>query len=778
MLFYHAQKFAILAAKLISFTCCGEPMRLFKPFILLMVLAGFCLPSAAANTPDRLANKADSALLAKLNAGQQVPTLVLLQNQVDTNFADRLASKEAKGAAVVAALRQQAQRDQTPLLNELSNRGIQSEGFLSVNAVYATLDLASAQWLAEQASVKQLIEDTIVVKVEKPVAETSPAPQAVNTTTWGVDYVKAPQVWAKGINGQGIVIAGEDTGVRWTHAAIKNKYRGWDGTTASHDYNWYDGIRTSLGGGTNPCGIAINAPCDDNSHGTHTVGTVVGDNGTGEQIGVAPGAKWIACRNMDAGAGTPATYIRCIDWMLAPFPSAGTSAQGDPSKAPHVINNSWGCPPEEGCNNTPADGIQTSVQNVTNAGIMFVASAGNDGSSCATITTPVAIYPESFTVGSHTSTGAISSFSSRGPATNNGVSRLGPDISAPGSSVRSATNGSDTSYGSSSGTSMASPHVVGVVALLWSARPELQGQVDLTRAILQETATAAPSTQTCGGVPGSSIPNNTFGHGYVNALTAIAPTLQGSITVNGTAATSATVRLENSVGVVEFGKTTGVYSTSLPSGVYAATVTVPGQDPITRQVTIVKGQVATEDFAFGGGPTGTATGTVTLNGTGRAGAVITANPGNVTTETNAQGVYSLTLATGTYTIASDLMALETQVATVTVALNQSVTQNFAYTATQTVNIQNFRFSPTPITVTLGTSVLWRNLDSAPHNTTRSQTPFTWGSGNLSQNQDYAVTFDEVGSFSYVCTLHSNMQGTVIVTAPAVSYKVYLPWTTK
>ncbi|ABX05834.1 MAG TPA: hypothetical protein DEF47_02510 [Herpetosiphon sp.] len=749
-------------------------MRLIKPFILLMVLAGFCLPSASANPPDRLASKADSALLAKLNAGQQVPTLVLLQAQVDTNFADRLASKEAKGAAVVAALRQQAQRDQTPLLAELSNRGIQSEGFLSVNALYATLDLASAQWLAEQASVKQLIEDSIVVKVEKPVAETNPAPQAVNTTTWGVNYVKAPEVWAKGITGQGIVIAGEDTGVRWTHAALKSKYRGWDGTNASHDYNWYDGIRTSLGG-TNPCGLALNVPCDDNSHGTHTVGTVVGDNGTGEQIGVAPGAKWIACRNMDAGNGTPATYIRCIDWMLAPFPTAGTSAQGDPSKAPHVVNNSWGCLASEGCTNTPSDGIQTSVQNVTNAGIMFVASAGNDGSGCATITTPVAIYPESFVVGSHTSTGAISGFSSRGPATNNGASRIGPDISAPGSSVRSATNGGDDVYGSSSGTSMASPHVVGVVALLWSARPELQGQVDLTRAILQETATAAPSTQTCGGVAGSSIPNNTFGHGYVNALNAIAPTLQGSITVDGTAATSATIRLENSVGVVEFGKTTGVYSTSLPAGLYSATVTVPNETPITRQVTIVKGQVATENFEFGD-VTGTVSGHATLNGTGRAGVSITANPGNFTTETNANGDYNLALAPGTYTISSEFMALETQVATVTVVLNQTVIQDFDFATTQTINIQNFRFSPSPITVTLGTSILWRNLDASTHTTTRGQMPFIWDSGDLSQNQDYAVTFDQVGTFSYVCSLHGSMQGTVVVTPPMQN--TYLPWTTK
>ena len=73
------------------------------------------------------------------------------------------------------------------------------------------------------------------------------------------------------------------------------------------------------------------APCDDKGHGTHTIGTAIGDDGMGNQIGMAPGAKWIGCRNMDQGNGTPARYIECMEFFLAPYPVGGTPAQGDPT---------------------------------------------------------------------------------------------------------------------------------------------------------------------------------------------------------------------------------------------------------------------------------------------------------------------------------------------------------------------------------------------------------------------------------------------------------------
>ena len=146
--------------------------------------------------------------------------------------------------------------------------------------------------------------------------------------------------------GRTIVVAGADTGIRWTHNALKPHYRGWDGANANHNYNWHDSIHDSVG---NPCGNDSPEPCDDFFHGTHTIGTAIGDDGGSNQIGMAPGAKWIGCRNMDQGNGTPARYIECMEFFLAPYPLSCTPNEGDPTKAPDITNNSWGCPPSEGC---------------------------------------------------------------------------------------------------------------------------------------------------------------------------------------------------------------------------------------------------------------------------------------------------------------------------------------------------------------------------------------------------------------------------------------------
>ncbi len=173
------------------------------------------------------------------------------------------------------------------------------------------------------------------------------------------------------MNGQGIVIGGQDTGYEWQHPALMNQYRGWDGAVADHTYNWHDAIHennpnTSPG---NVCGFDSPQPCDDHGHGTHTMGTMIGDDGGANQIGMAPGAQWIACRNMEQGWGTPATYTECYEWFIAPYPAGGDPMRdGDPAKAPHVINNSWSCPVSEGC--TDPDILRTVVENVRAAGII------------------------------------------------------------------------------------------------------------------------------------------------------------------------------------------------------------------------------------------------------------------------------------------------------------------------------------------------------------------------------------------------------------------------
>jgi subtilisin family serine protease len=254
------------------------------------------------------------------------------------------------------------------------------------------------------------------------------------------------------------------------------------------------------------------------------MGTMVGDDGNGNQTGVAPGAKWIACRNMEEGWGSPATYSECFEWFIAPYPFGGDPFNdGDPDRAPHVINNSWSCPASEGC--TMPNVLRQVVEAVRAAGIVTVQSAGNYGSGCSTVTTPPAIYEASFTAGATGRDDVIASFSSRGPVLADGSSRLKPNITAPGVAIRSTIPGG--AYGVLSGTSMAAPHIAGVTALLIAADPALAGQVDEIENLIEETAVPLTSDQGCGRDTPSSVPNHVYGWGRVDALAAvraIAPT--------------------------------------------------------------------------------------------------------------------------------------------------------------------------------------------------------------------------------------------------------------
>jgi serine protease AprX len=478
--------------------------------------------------------------------GKEAEFLVVLADQADLTGAKALTTKEEKGRYVRDILWNKAQATQASLLQLLQERKVEYRSFYIVNMLWVkgTLDLAME--LAARPDVARIEGNPVIHNVlPAPVAAAPESPDVVET---GVTYSHAPLVWTLGYTGQGVVVGGADTGYRWTHNAIKGKYRGWNGVTANHNYNWHDSIHS--GGGI--CGANSIQPCDDNGHGTHTMGTVVGDDGGTNQTGMAPGAKWIGCRNMDQGNGTPATYLECFEFYLAPYPLGGTPAQGDPNKAPDVTTNSWGCPASEGCS---ANTLQAGVEAQRAAGIEMVVAAGNSGSACSTVSDPPSFYQAVYTVGAlNTGTDNIASFSSRGPVTADGSNRRKPDISAPGTSVRSATNSSDSAYASLSGTSMATPHVAGAVALLLSAKPDLRHDFATIETILNQTAVHISSTL----CSSSGSPNNVFGYGRLDVKAAVDRALLRAlnITDNGTdvvvsffAVAGRTYRLERKVDI-------------------------------------------------------------------------------------------------------------------------------------------------------------------------------------------------------------------------------------
>ncbi|MFF5234249.1 S8 family serine peptidase [Dactylosporangium sp. NPDC000521] len=414
--------------------------------------------------------------------GEQL--FVIMKEQADLNGLRDVPDRTTRIRQTYERLVGTAERSQASLRGALRSRGIDFTPFYLVNGIEVDAGPLARRWLEGRPEVDRVLLNPRLrplPAVAAPMRGTLSAPTA---PPWNLTLIKADQVWSQFTTGRGIVVGSSDSGVDANHPALRTTFRG-------SDDSWLDPVTHTA------------TPADHNGHGTHTLATAVGAG-----VGVAPGAQWIACSNLPRNLGSMTNYLGCLQFMMAPYPP-GTDPMhaGRPDRAPQVLTNSWGCPSVEGCDTRS---LRHAVDAFAAAGIFFVAAAGNTGPGCATVTDPPANYASTFTVGAVTSTSRVASFSSRGPTPDNLPK---PDLMAPGAGVVSALPGGG--YGALSGTSMATPHVAGVVALMWAANPALIGHIEQTRAILLRTTQPVDtSTSTCG-------PSDTAGAGLVDALAAV-----------------------------------------------------------------------------------------------------------------------------------------------------------------------------------------------------------------------------------------------------------------
>ncbi len=611
--------------------------------LLLLLLHGLqpaptaaapALPAAAGLAPQRplteaerqkAAQRLDEALLRQLRRAPDgegaapITAIVRLTGRADLAAATAgLTGRATRGAAIVAALQAHAARAQAGLRTDLAAARaaglvVAYRPYFIFNGILVTAPAETIWRLALRDDVAAITPDTTwsvlggdgaatgsdgrsLLRPFEPGSRNLQSafrnPQSA-VPEWNITQIGADAVWSQyALLGQGVIVAGLDTGVHYTHPALVDAYAGnLGGGAFNHDYAWFDATGIS------------NTPFDDNGHGTHTMGTIVGGDGPGplaDDIGVAPGATWIAAKAINgAGFGTSSAFHAAFEWLLAPCP-AGVQPGGpgcDPARAPHLINNSWGSPVATDLE------FRDDLIALRAAGIWPVFSAGNSGPAPATLGSP-ASYPQAFAVGATDGLDAIADFSSRGPSPL--TPAIKPEVVAPGVAVRSALPGGG--YGLLSGTSMAGPHVAGLGALLLSAAPELD---------LPTLESIVLSSALDRGDPG---PDMTYGHGRIDALAAVERVLSSG-TISGTVSelgggdpvAGATVR---AVGqgldlVVKTGAAGDYRLDYLIAGGYTVTASSYGYAPLTAVgVSVLTDTTTVQDFALTALPRYVISGTV------------------------------------------------------------------------------------------------------------------------------------------------------------------------
>jgi subtilisin family serine protease len=602
---------------------------------LAVVATGLATTGSAAQAAPggSASDKIRPELAKQLEAKSESDFWVRFAPKADLSKASAIKDWNERGTAVATALQKTAEESQEKVRSELDAAGVKYQSFWATNAIkVSSASTGMAQSIAAHSEVEGLYAP-IAYEIPKLTAGTDE--KTVNSVEWGIANIKADAVWERyGVKGAGITIASIDSGVQFDHPALVNSYRGNNGDgTFNHNYNWF-----------NAGGTCAAAPCDQDGHGTHTMGTMAGLDGA-NQIGVAPDVKWIAANGC---CPSDNALITSGQWMLQPRDLNGQNP--DASKRPNIINNSWGS------RNPSNDPFMEDVSLAWEASGIFGAWAnGNSGTlGCGSSGSPGS-RTVNYSVGAYDVNNNIGSFSGRGAGQDGEIK---PNISAPGVNVRSSVPGNG--YQSANGTSMAAPHLAGTIALLWSAAPSLVGQVTATRQLLNDTAPDKLDTQ-CGGTADD---NNVYGEGRLDALALLdaAPTgdsgtLAGTVTDAATGSPLAGVDV-TLTGPADRQLTTGAdgkFSSLVPSGAYQAAVTLFGYQSKTLPATVTTGDTTTLDVGLDATPKVTVSGVVT-DGSGHGwplyAKVAVAGPSGAADYTNpTNGRYSLTLPAGaTYTL--------------------------------------------------------------------------------------------------------------------------------
>ena len=480
----------------------------------------------------------------------------------------------------------------------LASAGVKYQPYWIINAIHVR---DAGAGLVNQIAARPEVE---TIRSGRTYSVPKPIPgrqeNKVLTVEWGIDNINADDVWnSLGFRGEGIVVANVDTGFQYDHSALVAKYRGnLGGGNFDHNYNWFD-----------PSAVCPdpNVPCDNNSHGTHTMGTMVGDDGDPgtNQIGVAPHAQFMGCKGCETNSCSDTALLTCGEFILAPTDLNGNNP--DPALRPHIVNNSWGGGPGDPFYQAAVDAWEAS-------GIFPQFSIGNSGPSCGSGGSP-GDFINTYGAGAYDINNVIAGFSGRGPSPFGG--EIKPNIAAPGVNVRSSVSIPPDSYANFNGTSMASPHVAGTIALMWSAAPALVRDIAATRQILDDTAVDVDDTS-CGG---DADDNNVWGEGRLDAFAAVSNSpicalgsLSGTVTDSGTLQPIEGALVEAVGGPVDRSATTdasGNYTMDLCEGTYDVTASAFGYLPETvNGVVITPASNTDQDFALDQAPIATVTGTV------------------------------------------------------------------------------------------------------------------------------------------------------------------------